>query len=196
MLVGDDFRFGRHGQGDFALLQAAANRGLFDLAQVPTQLYDDDRISSSRIRQLIAAAEFEQVSSLLGYRYGFSGLVEHGQKLGRKLGFPTANIGLSKQQLLPQGVFAVVVDIHQKHYFGVCNIGVKPTVSGVRRSVEVHLFDYSGSLYGEYLSVTPLVKIRDELKFDSIAALTQQINLDAEKAREITAAYKKALVTE
>ncbi len=196
LLVGDDFRFGRHGQGDFALLQAAANRNLFNLAQVPTQFSDNDRISSSRIRQLIAAAEFDQVSSLLGYRYSFSGLVEHGQKLGRKIGFPTANIALTDQQLLPEGVFAVVVATMQRNYFGVCNIGTKPTVSGVKRSVEVHLFDFSDSLYGECLSVTPLVKIRDELKFDSIEALTQQINQDAEKARQITETYKKALATE
>lgn len=182
LLVGDDFRFGYQGRGDYELLAGLAENK-FESARVPTQLYDTDRISSSRIRELLKVAEFDKVSALLDRYFYFSGKVEHGQKLGRKLGFPTANLAISELMLLPAGVFVVKASTQNKDYFGVCNIGYKPTVSDNKRSVEVHLFEFSAQIYGMELTVTPLAKLRDEIKFSSVEVLTAQINQDIQAAK-------------
>lgn len=194
LLVGDDFRFGYQGKGDFSLLTKVADSGAFELARIETQCHANRRISSSRIRQLISEADFVNAASLLGYSYSFMGVVEHGRKLGRTLGFPTANLGIDDAILLPQGVFAVKVLLNNEIYFGVCNIGIKPTVDGEKRSVEVYLFDFNQAIYDETLIVTPLQKLRDEMKFTSLEALKRQIATDVAKAKALVNRYPQAAV--
>lgn len=194
LLVGDDFRFGYQGKGDFSLLTKVADSGAFELARIETQCHANRRISSSRIRQLISEADFVNAASLLGYSYSFMGVVEHGRKLGRTFGFPTANLGIDDAILLPQGVFAVKVLLNDEMYFGVCNIGIKPTVDGEKRSVEVYLFDFNQAIYDETLIVTPLQKLRDEMKFTSLEALKRQIATDVAKAKALVNRYPQAAV--
>jgi len=184
--VGDDFRFGAGRKGDFTLLQRMGRQLGFAVTHQPTFVWAGERVSSTRIRQALAAADLPLAEQLLGRPFAFTGRVIHGQKRGRKLGFPTLNINPKRPRLPVQGVFAVRVDIEETGEWNlpaVANVGVRPTVDGLRPSVEVHVFDWAKMVYGAHITVKLTDFIRPERRFDTLAALTAQIEEDARQAR-------------
>ncbi|RDE18491.1 bifunctional riboflavin kinase/FAD synthetase [Motiliproteus coralliicola] len=183
-VVGDDFRFGCDRAGDFALLQHYGNSHDFTVVNTRTHLIDDERVSSTRIRQALAEHRFELAGRLLGRPYQVSGKVIHGRKLGRQLGLPTANISLQRKRLAFDGVYIVdALTEDGQRLAGVANVGVRPTVNGDHPLLEVHLLDFSGRLYGQRLQVEFLAHVRPEQKFDGVEALKQQILDDIAFAR-------------
>jgi riboflavin kinase/FMN adenylyltransferase len=185
LLVGDDFRFGRGREGDFALLARAGREAGFAVEHLPTLEDDGERISSSRVRDALAAGDLALAERLLGHPYFVLGRVTYGRQLGRQLGVPTANVPLHRYRAALEGVFAVEVDGLGPRRPGVANIGLRPTVEGREPLLEVHLFDYAGDCYGALLTTYFRAKIRDEWKFDSLDALKAQIARDAEAARSV-----------
>jgi riboflavin kinase/FMN adenylyltransferase len=185
LLVGTDFRFGARRTGDYAALEAAAARHGFEVESVPDVLFEGARVSSSAVRAALNAGELAAAERLLGHPYTISGRVAHGAKLGRDLGFPTANIVLRRAAPLA-GIFAVEVDgLAVGSRRGVASLGRRPTVNPVPVPLlEVHLFDWEGELYGEHLRVRFLKKLRDEEKYDGLDALKEAIARDARRARE------------
>jgi riboflavin kinase/FMN adenylyltransferase len=184
LAVGRDFRFGAARKGDFAMLEAAARRHGFVLETVPDVVVDGQRVSSSAIRAALAAADFARAERLLGHAYTISGRVAHGAKLGRSLGFPTANIVLRRPPPL-SGVYVVEVEgLPGGKKAGVASVGRRPTVNPVPIPLlEVHLFEPRENLYGEHLRVRFLEKLRDEEKYDGLEALRAAIARDAEQAK-------------
>jgi len=188
LVVGDDFRFGHGREGDFAMLQRAGAELGFEVVDTQSYRQQQQRVSSTAIRQCLSDGDFTQAAAMLGRPYAFEGRVVHGEKKGRTIGFPTANIQLKRLHSPLQGVFAVQVQCSDgKMHGGVANIGRRPTLNGERVQLEVHLFDFSGDLYGQQLRVMPTHFIRAEQKFADFAQLQQQIAHDAEKARTILA---------
>jgi riboflavin kinase / FMN adenylyltransferase len=190
VIVGDGFRFGRARRGTVAALcEAGAAKG-FEVVTVPPVEYGGERVSSTRIRAALAAGDLATAEHLLGRRFVLCGRVIAGAKLGRQLGFATANMRLHRARLPLGGIFAVVVHgagdgrVHD----GVASLGTRPTVNGIEPLLEAHLFDYAGDLYGRRLSVEFVGKLRDEERFPSLEALTEQMHRDAARAREILAA--------
>ena len=184
LVVGDDFCFGRNRQGNFAMLQQAGKHFGFDVVSTQSFCVEQTRVSSTAIRQALKADHLSEAAQMLGRDYSISGRVSHGRKLGRTIGFPTANIPLKRCVSPVSGVYVVqVLGIQGEPLGGVANIGQRPTVNGVRQQLEVHLFDFTGDLYGQQLEIVLLHKLRDERKFESFDALKQQIELDAETAR-------------
>lgn len=183
-VVGDDFRFGCDRAGDFELLQHYGNSHDFTVVNTLTHLIDDERVSSTRIRQTLTEHRFGLAGRLLGRPYRVSGKVIHGRKLGRQLGLPTANISLQRKRLAFDGVYIVdALTEDGQRLAGVANVGVRPTVNGDHPLLEVHLLDYSGRLYGQRLQVEFLAHVRPEQKFDGVEALKQQILDDIAFAR-------------
>lgn len=183
--VGDDFRFGLKRQGDFHLLQQAGFQYGFVVENNPTFLSGDKRISSTAIRQALAQDNLDLAQHLLGRPYRIEGRVSHGNKLGRTIGFPTANILLQRQVNPVKGVYAVKVFLpNGEMFYGVANIGTRPTINSVLQVLEVHLFHFKGDLYGKRLRVEFCLKIRNEQKFPNFEALQAQIKLDAKVAQE------------
>ncbi|PHR65517.1 MAG: bifunctional riboflavin kinase/FMN adenylyltransferase [Idiomarina sp.] len=188
LVVGDDFRFGHGREGDFAMLQRAGAELGFEVVDTQSYRQQQQRVSSTAIRQCLSDGDFTQAAAMLGRPYAFQGRVVHGEKKGRTIGFPTANIQLKRLHSPLQGVFAVQVECNDgKIQAGVANIGRRPTLNGERVQLEVHLFDFAGDLYGQQLRVVPTHFIRAEQKFADFAQLQQQIAHDAEKARTILA---------
>lgn len=181
LIVGDDFRFGRGRQGDIALLK---KEGLTVETQAEV-IMDSARVSSTRVRLALLAGNHELANHLLGRSYFMMGRVVHGDKLGRKLGYPTANIHLHRKVSPVMGIYVVKVHgLMKKPLPGVANIGIRPTIGGTRSLLEVHLFNFNQAIYGKYVSVEFCHKLRDEERYDSLDALKAQIDIDAEQARE------------
>ncbi|MBQ9182629.1 MAG: bifunctional riboflavin kinase/FAD synthetase [Neisseriaceae bacterium] len=181
LLIGDDFRFGRQRQGNLALLQQQTH---FETAQMSSVLLQGRRASSTAVRQALCTGDLLQAHKILGRPYAVSGKVMHGKKLGRTLGCPTANIYVPPHHYPLHGVYVVDVlgDFGRKR--GVANFGYNPTVANnTQQHLEVHLFDFSGDLYGKRLQVVFLSKIRDEQKFNHLDELKQQIQHDMNTAR-------------
>jgi len=186
LLVGRDFRFGAGRTGAFATLQEAAGEHGFTLEAMPDVALEGERVSSSAVRAALAAADFARAERLLGRPYAISGKVIPGARLGRELGFPTANIALAQRPPL-SGIYVVEVEGLGG---GVASLGTRPTVNPVATPLlEVHLFDWDGELYGKRLRVRFLRKLRDEAKFDDLAALRAAIARDAAQAREYFARH-------
>ncbi|ORT49178.1 FMN adenylyltransferase [Vibrio sp. qd031] len=184
LVVGDDFCFGRHRQGNFDMLKKAGDEFGFEVVNTQSFVLEQTRVSSTYIRQALSNDQLSTAQQLLGRPYSISGRVSHGRKLGRTIGFPTANLPLKRNVSPVSGVYVVqAIDLDGNNVGGVANIGNRPTVNGVRQQLEVHLFDYSGNLYGRQLEIALLHKLRDEIKFESFDALKQQIELDASSAR-------------
>ena len=182
--VGDDFRFGCDRAGDFAFLQQAAVIEGFTLEAASTVEIDGLRISSTRVREALAAADFPLAERLLGRPFQISGRVLHGQKLARQLGTPTANVQLKRRRVPLTGVYLVSVELDGKPWPGVANIGVRPTVKGDGNAhLEVHLLDFVGDIYGRRLTVAFHHKLRDEQRFASLEALKTAIDADVAAAR-------------
>lgn len=182
--VGDDFRFGCDRAGDFALLVEAGEREGFTVESAATIAFDGERVSSTRVREVLAAGDFGMAERLLGRPYCISGRVLHGQKLGRQLGTPTANLRLNRLRPALNGVYLVSTEVDGKRWPGVANIGTRPSVKGDGRAhLEVHLLDFAGDLYGRRLVVQFHRKLRDEQRFASLEALKSAIDADIAAAR-------------
>ncbi|HSC79099.1 MAG TPA: bifunctional riboflavin kinase/FAD synthetase [Chitinolyticbacter sp.] len=182
LLVGDDFRFGAKRAGDFDLLKAAT---AFETHNLATVALDGGRISSTAVRDALVSGDMDHAADLLGRPYSISGRVVGGDKLGRELGFPTANIQLRHNRPPMLGIFVVEVAGLERTYQGVASLGVRPTVKGAGAApvLEVHLFDFNRQIYREHLQVRFLAKLRDEAKFDGLPALIAQIGRDCDDAR-------------
>ncbi len=186
LVVGDDFCFGRARQGNFELLRSAGEQHGFAVVSTQSFLVGDHRVSSTMVRDALAKGNLEQARRLLGHPYTLSGKVAHGKKLGRTLGFPTANIAMKRKVVPVRGVFAVRFWWDgSEQYDGVANVGFRPTVQGQNCQLEVHLFDFEGDLYGRKVEVELVAKIRDEKPFESLEALKKQIMNDADEARAL-----------
>ncbi|MGB0833809.1 MAG: bifunctional riboflavin kinase/FAD synthetase [Psychrobium sp.] len=183
LVVGDDFRFGYKRQGDFKMLVAAGKKHGFEVVSTQSLKVSNHRVSSTLIREKLKSGDVEAAEEMLGHPFVISGRVRHGDKKGRTIGFPTANIALDRKVSPVQGVFAVEVTLDGKAYQGVANIGKRPTVNGHRIQLEIHLFEFSGDIYGKCLDTRVLTKIRDEKKFDSFDLLKQQIEKDVIAAK-------------
>lgn len=188
LVVGDDFRFGAGRTGDFAFLAEAGRRHGFTVQDTASILVDGERVSSTTIRDVLAAGNFERAATLLGHPYEIAGRVRHGDARGREIGFPTANIALHRLRSPLAGVYAVEVrGINGEVLPGVANVGSRPTVDGIDERLEVHVFDFTGNIYGHYISVRFLARLRDEMRFDGLDALKAQIARDARAARDFFA---------
>ncbi|MET0232802.1 MAG: bifunctional riboflavin kinase/FAD synthetase [Rhodanobacteraceae bacterium] len=184
--VGADFRFGHRRQGDVAMLQRLGPEHGFVAHTLSDISIDGERVSSSTIRTHLAAGEFADASRLLGRPFSIGGHVVRGAQLGRKLGYPTANIRLGRRASPVGGIFAVRVrGIGRDALPGVASLGIRPTVDGTEPLLEAHLFDFGGDLYGRRIDIEFVAKLRDEAKFADLDAMVRQIDRDAADAREI-----------
>ncbi|MEN8133758.1 MAG: bifunctional riboflavin kinase/FAD synthetase [Pseudomonadota bacterium] len=184
LVVGDDFQFGRDRKGNYAILQAAGREFGFEVTHMPSFVIDGKRASSTLIRHALQRGDLETARRFLGRPYRISGRVVQGERLGRKLGFPTANVRLGRQVSPVNGVFAAKVHgLNNYPLNAVVNIGTRPTVNGTDKRIEVHLLDFTDEIYGWHLHVDLLHKLRDETRFDSLEALKTQIQRDVAMAR-------------
>lgn len=189
VLVGDDFRFGRGRAGDLSALSAAARS--FSVEAMPTVSVDGERVSSSAVRAALARGELDHAARLLGRPYAIAGRVAHGDKRGRNLGFPTANVQLRHKPAL-SGIFAVRVrGLGEAPRSGVASLGVRPTVkTGAKPLLEVFVFDFDEAVYGRRVTVEFLHKLRDEERYPDVDALVRQMRVDADQAREYFSTQK------
>jgi riboflavin kinase/FMN adenylyltransferase len=188
IVVGHDFRFGRNNQGDIACLRALSAAGGFEVTEVPAFVVDGERVSSSLIRAALGAGDLARAARLLGRPYRMTGKVLHGEKLGRKLGFPTANLRLHRRTTPLAGVFAVrVTGGGLVNAPGVASLGTRPAVNGKELLLEAHVFDFDGDLYRKPLHVDFIAFLRHERWFADLDALIAQMQQDAAQAREILA---------
>ena len=186
--VGEDFRFGRAREGDVALLRTLGEAEGFSVHTIDPVAVHGERVSSSRIRALLAAGELDGAARLLGRRYAMGGRVVHGRELGRTLGYPTANISLYGRRPALGGIFAARVHgVGPAAWPAVASLGTRPTVNGVEPLLEAHLFDFDGDLYGRLIEVEFVARLRDEEKFDDLPALVAQMDNDAAAARAVLA---------
>ena len=187
LLVGDDFRFGARRAGDVALLRRRAGECGFVVEQLATVHDHDVRISSSEVRDALAAGDLDRAAALLGRPYAICGRVLHGRKLGREIGFPTLNLRLAHKRPAARGIYAVQVHGLGGHPRpGVASIGLRPTVDDSGRwLLEVHLFDFAQQVYGRLVQVQLVHKLRDETRYDSLQALASAIRNDADRARAL-----------
>ena len=186
LVVGDDFRFGKGRRGDLHLLQTMGTAAGIQVVDTPTVCHAEQRVSSTRIRLALSTAELDLAAELLGRPYAISGRVRHGDKRGRSIGFPTLNLRVPQHIALRKGVYAVkVMGLAEQPLNAVANLGVRPTVHGLENRLEVHVFDFQQSVYGQHIQVEPIQFLRDEMKFASFEALKAQIQTDALIARQL-----------
>ncbi len=186
VVVGHDFRFGRNGEATAAVLAAAGTRLGFDVDVLGPVTLEGERISSSGVRAALARGDFERARRWLGRPWSMRGRVMPGKRLGRDLGFPTANLPLERRRAPVAGIFAVRVHgVASAALPGVASLGTRPTIGGVEALLEAHLFDFSGELYGREIEVEFAAKLRDEASFPTLEALTAQMRRDAADARRI-----------
>jgi len=184
LVVGDDFRFGMNRAGNFEMLVAAGKKYGFQVVSMHTFEVDAERVSSTRIRKALEKGDMSVAEKLLGRRYRMSGRVAHGEKLGRELGFPTANIHLHRQASAVQGIFVVeVFGLDDEPLQGVASVGTRPTVNETKALLEVYLLDFDQDIYGRHIQVSFLKKLRDEEKFNSLDELKEKIQRDVEQAQ-------------
>ena len=184
-VVGDDFRFGARKAGDFNLLNTLSERHHFQLISMPTEQSENNRISSTQIRADLKAGNLKAAEKLLGHPYHMTGRVAHGNKLGRRLGFPTANLYLHRQVVPISGIFVVRVLGLDKIYYGAANVGVRPSIDhlSTRVLLEVYLLDFSQDIYGRYITVEFLHKLRDEERYENLELLREQIVRDVDAVK-------------
>jgi riboflavin kinase/FMN adenylyltransferase len=184
LMIGDDFRFGQDRKGDFLMLRDWSKSKGISLSKLPTFSIDNRRVSSTWVRETLSLSDFSLAKKLLGRPYSFEGKVVHGNRLGRSIGFPTANIWLPKNNLPIKGVFSVKISQDMSEFKGIANIGIRPTVGGTSPVLEVNIFDFKKEIYGKRIKVEFFRKIRDEQKFDSLDDLKKQIAKDVNTAKE------------
>jgi len=185
LLVGDDFRFGNNRCGDFEMLKKAGEKHGFEVYNTDSLCLHEKRISSTRIRAALQNDQLDEAAKLMDRPYQICGRIAHGDKRGRTIGFPTANIKLHRHATAVHGVYAVhMTSANGLSAYGVANVGKRPTVDGHDLQLEVHLFDFNADLYGQLVCVEFKHKIRDEKRFDSFELLKEQITKDSEKAKK------------
>ena len=187
VVAGEDWKFGKGRQGTMAFLRSRSGDYNVEVEEIPAVTCRGERISSTRLRRALRDGLLGSVREMLGRSYSVLGAVVRGEQLGRKLGAPTANILVGEEQLPPDGVYAVLARIRgeERGRKAVANLGIRPTVGGVRRQLEVHLLDFKGDLYGEHLEIIFGRKIRGEQKFQGPAELQEQIQMDLEEVKRI-----------
>jgi riboflavin kinase/FMN adenylyltransferase len=182
LVVGYDHKFGKNREGGFDYLKKCAEKHKFEIERLDALLVNEDSVSSTKIRNALQNGEIEKANHYLGYRFMLHGTVVDGKKLGRELGFPTANIEASdKHKIIPgYGVYAVKVELNSIEYNGMLNIGTRPTFNNNadNRSIEVNIFEFEGDIYGKEITLKFVGKIRDEQKFDNIEMLVNQLEKD------------------
>lgn len=180
IIIGYDHRFGKDRKGDYHLLEDKAPVYGYQLREIPKHVLDEIAISSTKIREALLEGQVETANKLLGYTFFFEGEVVHGDKLGRKLGYPTANLKIiDEEKIIPgNGIYAVYVFVKGKQYKGMMSIGFRPTVDGKKKVIEVNLFDFSEEIYGETIRVCVKKYLRSEVKFASLDDLVKQMDQD------------------
>lgn len=191
IIIGGDFYFGKDRSGNEDYLRAVQERFGFRLSVHPPVFYNGMPVRSTNIRELIRAGNVSDAETLLGHSYLLAGTVVHGQQLGRTLGYPTANLALTVNQVVPaDGIYAVETILDDGRKFGgACSIGNRPTVEGAGRSIETYLFDFNEDIYGRGMELRFLSYLRPELKFDSLDALVVQMAQDVQQAKTIYASF-------
>ena len=183
LVVGDDFRFGAKRAGDFALLRKTGEAQGFEAVPMHTFAIDGERVSSTRIRAALAVGDLATAEKLLGRPYRMCGRVVHGSKLGRSIGIPTANVQLHRVATPVRGIYVVeVFGLHHEPVAGVASVGTRPTVDGKHLLLEIHLFEFSREIYGHYININFLHKLRDEQRFASMDELKVHIQHDIDAA--------------
>ena len=188
IIIGYDHRFGHDRKGDIQLLEKMEQDYGYELIEIPEQLIDDAAVSSTKIRNAITEGKMEEATHMLGRNYSFSGRVMHGNKLGRTLGYPTANLKPEeKEQIIPAlGIYAIQATYKGSQYNGMMSIGYNPTVTDKKElRIEANLFDFDKEIYGEIIEVIFFKKLRDEQKFDSLDALKEQLHKDKEESMRL-----------
>lgn len=188
IVVGDDFQFARRREGSIADLQRAAPALQYTVERVPSVIVDGIRVSSTAIREALAAGDVARATALLGRPYRMSGRIILGRQVGRKLGYATANVDLRRRQSAVMGIFAVRVHgLPEGPVDGVASVGTRPTFDLTKPLLEVHLFDFDRDIYGRYIHVDFIERLRDEEKFDTVDALVAQMRIDEQNARSALA---------
>lgn len=186
IIIGYDHKFGNNRKGDYRLLEQMGEQYQYAVHEIPQQVLNEIAVSSTKIRQALASGHIETANQLLGYPYFFKGYVIEGNKLGRKLGYPTANLQMQDpDKLVPaNGVYAVEAQIEGERRIlkGMMNIGTRPTVDGTRRSIEVNIFDFDEDIYNRHLKVYVKYHLRNEVKFEGLEKLIEQLHLDKEQS--------------
>ena len=189
IIIGYDHRFGNNRIGDYHLLENLGEKFNYQVKEIPEHMLNEVTVSSTRIRQALTNCDVATANQLLGYHYFFDGIIIQGNKLGRTIGFPTANVMVDDiEKLIPgNGVYAVQASIDgiPKLYHGMMNIGLRPTVDGTKKTTEVHLFDFDEDIYGSTLRVYLTAYLRGEIKFAGLENLKEQLAKDAQNAREV-----------
>ena len=194
IIIGHDHRFGKSRSGDFALLEEKAKWFNYQVKEIPGFMLENNTISSTIIRQALQKGNIDTANEYLGHAYFFSGTVVEGNKLGRTIGYPTANLFVNEEKkLIPgNGVYAVEVVLHSEsepavetRYGGMMNIGVRPTVEGINRMIEVNIFDFDKEIYGQVLTVYIKKRLRSEQKFNGLDELKEQLAKDKRQAAEV-----------
>jgi riboflavin kinase/FMN adenylyltransferase len=187
IVTGYDHHFGRDREGSFELLSKLGEQYGFDVEKVDAQLVNDVKVSSTRIRNLLETGKIKAANTFLGYEYSITGKVVHGQSIGKGMGFPTANIEVSDEYKLiaAVGVYACRVEFMGKYYNGMSNIGFRPTIDHGELTIEVNIFDFEQQIYGEYITIYFVDRMRDEHKFENKGALKTQLEKDKEEALKI-----------
>ncbi len=184
LVIGYDHHFGRNREGSIEQLKQYSIELEFNLVEIPAQDIDDIRVSSTKIREALKNGDVKSANTFLKYPYSFTGVVVAGDKRGREIGYPTANMKVEDpNKLIPSdGVYAVNVILDNKMHQGMLNIGFRPTVDGKKHTIEVHIFDLEQDLYGKMMTIQLMSRIRNEIKFESIDALKMQLDKDARTA--------------
>ncbi|ADR20783.1 riboflavin biosynthesis protein [Marivirga tractuosa] len=187
LVIGYDHRFGKDREGGFEHLKKHSNRYGFEVEEIPKQTIDDVGISSTKIRNAIEDGKVELAHDFLGRYYEINGEIVGGDKIGKTLGFATANIQVEEPyKLVPaDGVYAVTAELKGQQYKAMLNIGYRPTVDGKTKKIEANIFDFNDDIYGEKIKINFIKRLREEIKFDSKAALSKQLQKDKEKAIQI-----------
>lgn len=188
LVVGDDFRFAARREGDIALLERLGNALDYRIHQVPSVIVDGIRVSSTAIREACEQGEMQRAAALLGRPYCMSGKIVRGEQVGRTLGFPTANVDLRRRQSPIMGIFAVRVrGLAVQPLDAVASVGTRPTFNGTKPLLEVHLFDFDQDVYGQYIDVDFIARLREQKRYESVDDLVAQMHIDADNARSILA---------
>lgn len=189
IVVGDDFHFARNREGRIDQLRACGPALGMQVAFVPSQVVNGIRVSSTAIRKALWDGDLDTASALLGRHYSMSGTVVKGEKLGRTLGFPTANVDTRRRQTAVTGIFAVRVHgLGELPRGGVASLGTRPTFDGTKPLLEVHLFDFDEDIYGRYIRIDFIARLRNEIKYEYVSELVAQMHKDADNAKSILAA--------
>ena len=185
IIIGYDHRFGNNREGDYQLLENKAAINNYRVKEIPEHVLKNITISSTKIRTALLAGDIDTATGYLGYSYFFSGKVIQGNKLGRTIGYPTANLLIeNEQKLIPaNGVYAVSVVIEKRSFMGMMNIGLRPTVDGSKRVIEVNIFDFDETIYGSIVQITLVKYLRSEIKFNGLDELKAQLAIDKVNAK-------------